>query len=181
DKQRVMEEFAAGALDVLVATTVVEVGVDVPNATLMVIENAERFGLTQLHQLRGRVGRGAHRSVCVLIPGPGALPQVAERLQVLTRTDDGFEIAEADLELRGPGELWGVRQSGVPRRAGALRARRARVRRDPATRAAARGGPRARGRGSRHRDAPRPERGGRRLGDARSVRGSRKRLACGSG
>ncbi len=115
DKQRVMEEFAAGEVHVLVATTVVEVGIDVPNATVMMIENAERFGLTQLHQLRGRVGRGAHRSVCVLIPGPGATPEARERLEVLTRTEDGFEIAEADLALRGPGELWGVRQSGLPR------------------------------------------------------------------
>ena len=115
EKQRVMEAFAGGTLDVLVATTVVEVGIDVPNATLMMIENADRFGLTQLHQLRGRVGRGVHRSVCVLIPGPGATPEARGRLQVLTRTEDGFEIAEADLALRGPGELWGVRQSGLPR------------------------------------------------------------------
>jgi ATP-dependent DNA helicase RecG len=115
EKQRVMEAFAGGTLHVLVATTVVEVGIDVPNATLMMIENADRFGLTQLHQLRGRVGRGVHRSVCVLIPGPGATPEARGRLQVLTRTEDGFEIAEADLALRGPGELWGVRQSGLPR------------------------------------------------------------------
>ncbi len=115
DKQRVMEEFAAGTLHVLVATTVVEVGVDVANATVMLIENADRFGLTQLHQLRGRVGRGAHRSVCVLMPCAESNPLAIERLDVLARTDDGFEIAEADLRLRGPGELWGVRQSGVPR------------------------------------------------------------------
>jgi ATP-dependent DNA helicase RecG len=114
-KQAVMEAFARGEVQVLVTTTVVEVGVDVPNATLMVVENADRFGLTQLHQLRGRVGRGAHRSVCVLIPSPGTSARALERLDVLARTDDGFEVAEADLRLRGPGELWGTRQSGLPR------------------------------------------------------------------
>jgi ATP-dependent DNA helicase RecG len=81
----------------------------------MVVENAERFGLSQLHQLRGRVGRGEHRSVCVLVPGPSAGAGALERLERLVRTDDGFELAEADLELRGPGELWGTRQSGLPR------------------------------------------------------------------
>jgi len=115
DKQAAMEGFTAGRIQVLVTTTVVEVGVDVPNATLMVVENAERFGLTQLHQLRGRVGRGAARSVCVLIPGAGASGRARERLEVLGRTEDGFAIAEADLRLRGPGELWGTRQSGLPR------------------------------------------------------------------
>jgi len=115
DKQAAMEGFTAGRIQVLVTTTVVEVGVDVPNATLMVVENAERFGLTQLHQLRGRVGRGAARSVCVLIPGAGATGRARERLEVLGRTEDGFAIAEADLRLRGPGELWGTRQSGLPR------------------------------------------------------------------
>jgi ATP-dependent DNA helicase RecG len=114
-KQATMEAFAAGEIQVLVATTVVEVGIDVPNATLMVVENAERFGLSQLHQLRGRVGRGAHRSVCVLVPGPGAGGVARQRLAELTRTQDGFALAEADLRLRGPGELWGTRQSGLPR------------------------------------------------------------------
>jgi len=88
--------------------------VDVPNATLMVVENAERFGLTQLHQLRGRVGRGAGRSVCVLVAGALASARARERLAVMARTDDGFELAEADLAMRGPGELWGVRQAGLP-------------------------------------------------------------------
>jgi ATP-dependent DNA helicase RecG len=110
-----MEDFAAGRTQVVVATTVVEVGIDVPNATLMVIENADRFGLTQLHQLRGRVGRGTHRSVCVLVAGPAASARARERLAVVARTDDGFALAEADLEMRGSGELWGIRQSGLPR------------------------------------------------------------------
>ena len=115
EKQRAMDGFASGAIHALVATTVVEVGVDVPNATLMVVENAERFGLAQLHQLRGRVGRGAHRSVCVLVPSPNTPAAGAERLSALTETEDGFALAEADLKLRGPGEFWGVRQSGLPR------------------------------------------------------------------
>ena len=115
EKLAVMQAFVKGELHVLVATTVIEVGVDVPNATLMVVQNAERFGLTQLHQLRGRVGRGAHRSVCVFVAG-GAVPASGhERLAVMASTDDGFELAEADLRLRGPGELWGTRQSGLPR------------------------------------------------------------------
>ncbi len=115
EKQQTMDAFAAGRIHALVTTTVVEVGVDIPNATLMVIENAERFGLSQLHQLRGRVGRGAHRSVCVLVPGPSAPARALERLEALTRTEDGFALAEIDLEQRGPGELWGMRQSGLPR------------------------------------------------------------------
>jgi ATP-dependent DNA helicase RecG len=115
EKLAVMQAFQKGDLHLLVATTVIEVGVDVPNATLMVVQNAERFGLTQLHQLRGRVGRGTHRSVCVFVGG-GSLPASArERLQVMASTDDGFALAEADLRLRGSGELWGTRQSGLPR------------------------------------------------------------------
>ncbi len=114
-RRAVMESFARDETKLLVATTVVEVGVDVPNATVMVVENAERFGLTQLHQLRGRVGRGAHRSVCVLVAGPGAGGPARERLALMATTADGFELAEADLRLRGPGELWGTMQSGVPR------------------------------------------------------------------
>lgn len=108
-----MNGFRAGVLDLLVATTVVEVGVDVPNATVMVIEDAEQFGLAQLHQLRGRIGRGAHASHCILISSRGN-PEVDSRLKVLERTSDGFEIAEADLVLRGPGDLVGRQQSGVP-------------------------------------------------------------------
>ncbi|GAB4398679.1 MAG: ATP-dependent DNA helicase RecG [Rhodoferax sp.] len=116
DKQAVMAEFAAGAVQVLVSTTVIEVGVDVPNASVMVIEHAERFGLSQLHQLRGRVGRGAVASACVLLYDPGdALrlgPAAQARLQAMVDTQDGFEIARMDLEIRGPGEFLGARQSG---------------------------------------------------------------------
>jgi ATP-dependent DNA helicase RecG len=114
EKQAVMAAFAAGDIDVLVATTVIEVGVDVPNASLMVIEHAERFGLSQLHQLRGRVGRGAHESSCVLIYA-GPLGEVArQRLKIIYENTDGFEIARQDLQIRGPGEFVGSRQSGVP-------------------------------------------------------------------
>ena len=114
EKQAVMAAFAAGEIDVLVATTVIEVGVDVPNASLMVIEHAERFGLSQLHQLRGRVGRGAHESSCVLIYA-GPLGEIArQRLKIIYENTDGFEIARQDLQIRGPGEFVGSRQSGVP-------------------------------------------------------------------
>ncbi|MBN8464159.1 MAG: ATP-dependent DNA helicase RecG [Dechloromonas sp.] len=114
EKQAVMAAFAAGEVDVLVATTVIEVGVDVPNASLMVIEHAERFGLSQLHQLRGRVGRGRYESSCVLIYA-GPLGEVArQRLKIIYENSDGFEIARQDLQIRGPGEFVGSRQSGVP-------------------------------------------------------------------
>jgi ATP-dependent DNA helicase RecG len=112
ERDRVMREFRDGAIDVLVATTVIEVGIDVPNATVMLIEHPERFGLSQLHQLRGRVGRGGEQSFCVLLGDVG--PEAAERLDVFVGTDDGFEIARADLRLRGMGDLFGERQSGVP-------------------------------------------------------------------
>jgi ATP-dependent DNA helicase RecG len=113
DKERTITAFRAGDLDLLVATTVIEVGVDVPNASLMVIENAERLGLAQLHQLRGRVGRGAQHSACVLMYRPPLSDQGRERLAVLRRSNDGFEIARKDLELRGPGEVLGTKQSGL--------------------------------------------------------------------
>ena len=114
EKEGVMAAFAAGTLQVLVATTVIEVGVDVANATVMVVEHAERYGLAQLHQLRGRVGRGTHASTCVLL-AHGRLSEVARaRLDVMVRTEDGFAIAETDLELRGPGDFFGTRQSGLP-------------------------------------------------------------------
>jgi len=113
EKAQVMEAFRQGALDVLVATSVIEVGVDVPNASLMVIEHAERFGLAQLHQLRGRVGRGSAESICVLLYQPPLSPQAAHRLRAMFETTDGFEIARRDLEQRGPGEFLGLRQSGT--------------------------------------------------------------------
>ncbi|HEU0195718.1 MAG TPA: helicase-related protein, partial [Nevskiaceae bacterium] len=113
DKQRQMRAFAEGRTQVLVATTVIEVGVDVPNASIMVIDNAERLGLAQLHQLRGRVGRGARESQCVLLYQPPLSVSARSRLEVLRATQDGFRIAERDLELRGPGELLGRRQTGI--------------------------------------------------------------------
>ena len=113
EKDTVMKDFKEGKYDILVSTTVVEVGVDVPNATVMVIENAERFGLSQLHQLRGRVGRSDLQSYCILITSSGK-PETMERLNIMTQTNDGFVIAEKDLQLRGPGEFLGTRQSGLP-------------------------------------------------------------------
>lgn len=108
-----MAAFRRNELQVLLATSVVEVGVDVPNATVMIIENAEQFGLAQLHQLRGRIGRGAHESFCILIAA-AKTDEARERLRVLEETNDGFRIAEADLRLRGPGDLVGQAQSGLP-------------------------------------------------------------------
>ncbi len=107
-----MAAFASGALSALVATTVIEVGVDVPNSTLMIIEEAERFGLAQLHQLRGRVGRGDQKSVCLLLRGTSLSETARARLALMRETNDGFRIAEEDLRLRGAGEILGTRQSG---------------------------------------------------------------------
>ena len=112
DKNRIMEEFAAGDIQVLVSTTVVEVGVNVPNATVMMVENAERFGLAQLHQLRGRVGRGEYQSYCIFIQG-NKEETTSRRLEILNKSNDGFYIASEDLKLRGPGDLFGIRQSGL--------------------------------------------------------------------
>ena len=109
-----MAAFRANTVNALLATSLVEVGVDVPNATVMLIENAEAFGLAQLHQLRGRIGRGAHESFCILI-SDAKKPASRQRLRVLEETSDGFKIAEVDLKLRGPGELLGQQQSGLPR------------------------------------------------------------------
>jgi len=114
EKQAVMDAFNAGEIALIVATTVIEVGVDVPNASLMVIENAERLGLAQLHQLRGRVGRGSAESSCVFLYQAPLSGTARQRLDVLRETSDGFRIAEKDLELRGPGEFLGTRQSGMP-------------------------------------------------------------------
>ena len=142
DKEAVMREFRAGSVDVLVATTVIEVGIDVPNATVMVVEDADRFGLLQLHQLRGRIGRGADASYCFLLADP-TTPEGTARLEAMRDSIDGFELAERDLEIRGAGEVFGERQSGFsdlklgrlpPRRAGGdqgSRGRRARARRRP--------------------------------------------------
>jgi ATP-dependent DNA helicase RecG len=112
-KEQTMTAFRAGEIGVLVATTVIEVGVDVPNATVMLVEEAGRFGLSQLHQLRGRIGRGSAKSWCILLQD-GAKGEALEKLQALERTADGFEIAEVDLRLRGPGDMLGTAQSGLP-------------------------------------------------------------------
>ncbi|HEV7745034.1 MAG TPA: ATP-dependent DNA helicase RecG [Pyrinomonadaceae bacterium] len=114
EKEDVMRRFVAGDIQILVSTTVIEVGVDVPNASVMIVEHAERFGLSQLHQLRGRVGRGAEKSYCVLLTSDKQTTVAVERLGIMAKTNDGFVIAEKDLELRGPGELLGTRQSGLP-------------------------------------------------------------------
>ena len=114
EKAAVMAAFKANEIQLLVATTVIEVGVDVPNAALMVIEHAERMGLSQLHQLRGRVGRGAAKSACILIYQTPLSETARARLKIIYESSDGFEIAQADLRLRGPGEFLGVRQSGTP-------------------------------------------------------------------
>jgi len=113
EKQEIMERFRRGETNALISTTVLEVGVDVPNATVMLVENAERFGLAQLHQLRGRIGRGEHKSYCILLTSP-KVKEASEKLAVLERTSDGFKVAEADWELRGPGDLLGTAQSGLP-------------------------------------------------------------------
>ncbi len=112
EKNEIMERFAAGEIQVLVSTTVVEVGVNVPNATVMMVDNAERFGLAQLHQLRGRVGRGKHQSYCIFVSGNDS-PDTKKRLEILNKSNDGFYIASEDLKLRGPGDLFGIRQSGL--------------------------------------------------------------------
>ncbi len=108
-----MRDFKGGAIHILVSTTVIEVGIDVPNASVMLVEHAERFGLSQLHQLRGRVGRGPWKSYCILLSGASS-PEAKLRLDAMAGTNDGFKIAEVDLSLRGPGDFFGTRQSGLP-------------------------------------------------------------------
>jgi len=114
EKEIAMKYFQKGITKILVATTVIEVGVDIPNASVMVIESAERFGLSQLHQLRGRVGRGADQSYCILMTGYKLSEDARKRIQIMVQTNDGFEIAETDLKLRGPGDIEGTQQSGIP-------------------------------------------------------------------
>lgn len=112
EKNKIMESYAKGEIQVLVSTTVIEVGINVPNATVMMIENCERFGLAQLHQLRGRVGRGGYQSYCIFMMGQEG-KETKERMEIMGKTNDGFLIAKEDLRLRGPGDMFGVRQSGV--------------------------------------------------------------------
>jgi ATP-dependent DNA helicase RecG len=114
EKSAVMEKFRSGEYRIVVSTTVIEVGIDVPNATVMVVEQAERFGLSTIHQLRGRVGRGGDRSFCFLVPDRSTGRESFQRLKILKETRDGFKIAEWDLRMRGPGEILGKKQSGVP-------------------------------------------------------------------
>src|SRR5690606_23371553 len=113
EKERNMQRFVKGEAHIMVATTVIEVGVNVPNASVMLIESAERFGLSQLHQLRGRVGRGSEKSYCILLTGTELSKESRQRMSIMTQTNDGFVIAEEDLKMRGPGDMYGTRQSGA--------------------------------------------------------------------